>query len=191
MSKPYLHSQSSVKKWGGQNSDYIEIHDWFDQTKAHFGSNVHRAILHSSFGIFLCEQVYGHTITNSDDREVSVRDIGEQHVLEDLGFIPTVSDYLENLEYQPWMSKENGAERPSSQKKLGKKKPKVTEIPFEEVYDGTKDPDIRPLNPLPPERNPITPIPFRPWIPSPNVIPFPYKDPWRDQGHWENPKTVD
>ncbi len=33
-------------------------------------------------GIFLCEQVFGANITNSDGKKVSVRDIGEQHVVE-------------------------------------------------------------------------------------------------------------
>lgn len=56
--KPYLHGAVSVKKWGGKEEDYQKIHDWFDQTKAHFPDMRHRAILHSSFGIFLCEQVF-------------------------------------------------------------------------------------------------------------------------------------
>ncbi len=98
--KPFLHSESSSKKFGGVPSDYLKIHDWFDQTKSHFPTNAHRCLLHSSFGIFLCEQVFGHTFVNSDNKVVSVRDIGEQHVLEDLKCIPTVSDYLMNLKYQ-------------------------------------------------------------------------------------------
>ena len=51
---------------------------------------------------------------------VSIRDVLERHLIKDLGFIPPVSDYLENLEYQPWMSNENGAAKPSSQKSLNK-----------------------------------------------------------------------
>lgn len=101
--KPRLHAKSSTKKFGGKPEDYQDIHDWFDQTKAHHADVRHRAILHSTFGIFLCEQVYGAYIINSDQKEVSVRDIGEQHVLEDLGRIPTVGDYLENMVLQPWM----------------------------------------------------------------------------------------
>lgn len=116
--KPWDHSLSSVKKFGGQVSDYLKIHDWFDQTKAHVGDNRHRAILHNSFGIFLAEQMFGHVIANSDSKDVSVRDIGEQHVFEDLGFIPAVSDYLENLKYQSWMSNEKGSTKPSSQTSL-------------------------------------------------------------------------
>lgn len=112
--KPYIHAQSSVEKFGGKTRDYIEIHDWFDQTKSHFGDNRHRAILHNSFGIFLAEQFFGHVITNSDNKEVSVRDIGEQHVVEDLGFIPNVSDYLSQLTHQDWMSGK-GKKLPESQ----------------------------------------------------------------------------
>lgn len=114
--KPWEHSISSSKKFGGSPSDYLKIHDWFDQTKSHVGNNCHRAILHNSFGVFLAEQMFGHVIPNSENKQISVREIGEQHVFEDLGFIPTVSDYLENLQYQPWMSNEKGAAKPSSQK---------------------------------------------------------------------------
>lgn len=101
--KPRLHAKSSAKKFGGIPEDYQDIHDWFDQTKAHHADVRHRAILHSTLGIFICEQVYGSYILNSDGKEVSVRDLGEQHVLEDLGRIPDVGDYLKNMAIQPWM----------------------------------------------------------------------------------------
>jgi hypothetical protein len=101
--KPYLHGRNSVKKWGGVPEDYQKIHDWFDQTKAHHADMRHRAILHSSFGIYLAEQVFGIYITNSQGIKVQVRDIGEQHVLDDLGKIPSVGDYLNNMTLQPWM----------------------------------------------------------------------------------------
>jgi hypothetical protein len=63
----------------------------------------HRAILHSAFGIFLLERVFGTTITNSDGRQVCVRDIGEDHVIQDLGFIPTIEKWLKNLPVEDWM----------------------------------------------------------------------------------------
>lgn len=63
----------------------------------------HRAILHSAFGIFLCERQFGITITNSEGRKVSVRDIGEDHVVEDLGFIPTLERWLQHLPMEEWM----------------------------------------------------------------------------------------
>lgn len=101
--KPYLHGKLSVKKWGGCEADYQRIHDWMDQAKAHFPDMRHRAILHSSFGIYLCEQVFGTNITNSDNKVVSVRDIAEHHVIEDLGRIPTVQDYLEGMPFYNWL----------------------------------------------------------------------------------------
>lgn len=102
--KPYLHSKVSVRKWGGIPSDYQAIHDFIDSSKACHPDIRHRAILHSAFGCFLVEKVFGLTIITSSGREVSTRDIAEQHVLDDLGFIPTVSDYLDEMKVQPWMS---------------------------------------------------------------------------------------
>ena len=30
MAHPYHHALSSVKKWGGEVSDYLPLHSWFD-----------------------------------------------------------------------------------------------------------------------------------------------------------------
>lgn len=100
--KPWLHAEHSVKKFGGKPEDYLPIHDWFDQTKASHPDMRHRAILHHAFGIFLCEQQFGTTLINSDGKRVQVRDIGEQHVMDDLGFIPTIQDYLKEMPIQAW-----------------------------------------------------------------------------------------
>lgn len=106
MSHPYYHSKSSAKKFGGVPSDYQHIHDWFDQTKSHLPDVRHRAILHSSFGIFMCEQVFGTVMTRkSDGRTVPIRAIGEQHVLEDMGRIPTMQDWLKNMPLESWMAR--------------------------------------------------------------------------------------
>jgi hypothetical protein len=101
--KPYLHAKVSVRRWGGIPEDYLSIHDWFDQTKAMHASMKHRAILHSSFGCYLAEQFFGHNITNSDGKQVSVRDISEQHVLDDMGFIPSLDDYLNGMPFYNWL----------------------------------------------------------------------------------------
>jgi len=42
------------------------------------------------------------TMVNSDDRHVSVRDVAEQHVIEDLGRIPSLSNWLDNMTFQQW-----------------------------------------------------------------------------------------
>ncbi|MFM7567414.1 MAG: DUF6915 family protein [Betaproteobacteria bacterium] len=105
MSHPYYHALSSAARFGGVADDYVELHEWFDQAKAHCPDARHRAVLHSSFGIYLAQQCFGEVITRaSDRRKIPVRLIGEQHVLEDLGYIPTLHEWLRCLQPQPWMT---------------------------------------------------------------------------------------
>lgn len=104
MSKPIFHARSSAKKFGGKPEDYQDLHQWMDSTKSAHATVKHRAILHSAFGIFLAEQVFGLMLTNSDGKEVCVRDIAEQHVIEDLGFIPSLDDWLNSMAVEPWMA---------------------------------------------------------------------------------------
>lgn len=99
------HSVSSARKFGGKPEDYVAIHDWFDATKSHYADFRHRALRHHSAGIFECEHEFGHTITISTGKQVPVRLIGEQHVTEDCGFIPTVADWLKHIQPQAWMTK--------------------------------------------------------------------------------------
>lgn len=100
---PYHHALSSAKKWGGDAADYLAVHDWFDETKGHYADLRHRAARHHSEGIHLCEAVFGATITTSAGRTIPVRWIGEQHVNEDCGFIPSLKDWLQHIQVQPWM----------------------------------------------------------------------------------------
>lgn len=103
MAKAYRHAESSARRFGGCAEDYLAIHEKMDQTKmAHAEAN-HRIIYHSAFGIYLIEELFGTTIRNTEGKDVCVRDIAEQHVLEDLGFIPSLSHWLEHVEVQPWM----------------------------------------------------------------------------------------
>ncbi len=53
----------------------------------------------------MAERHFGVTITTSTGRVVPVRLIGEQHVTEDCGFIPTVADWLKHMTVEPWMRK--------------------------------------------------------------------------------------
>lgn len=105
MSHPLHHAISSQKQWGGQVDDYLPLHNWFDETKAHYPDMRHRSLRHHSEGIFWCEKQFGTYITNSDGRMVPVRAIGEQHIKEDLGWIPTIKDYLDNMTIVGWMYK--------------------------------------------------------------------------------------
>jgi hypothetical protein len=103
MAHPYHHALSSVQKWGGEPEDYQKIHDWFDESKAHMADFRHRALRHHTEGIFMAERIFGVTIVNSAGRVVPVRYIGEQHVKEDLGRIPTVAEWLKNIKVEGWM----------------------------------------------------------------------------------------
>jgi len=104
MSKPWIHAKSSARRWGGTPDDYIAIHEKIDSTKMAHAEMTHRAVFHSAFGIYLIEELFGRIVTNSDGREVFVRDIAEQHVIEDLGFIPSLSDWLKEMPSKPWMA---------------------------------------------------------------------------------------
>lgn len=124
MAKPYIHAKSSARKYGGEPEDYLDIHQFMDSTKAAMADVRHRAILHNAFGCFVAERVFGTVRTNSDGREYSPRDIAEQHVIEDMGHIPSIQDWLEGIEVAEWM----GA-------------PKVTKqfIPFDKEQDDGDD----------------------------------------------------
>ena len=49
------------------------------------------------------ERIFGVAMTNSEGNQVPVRYIGEQHVKEDLGRIPTAQDWLSQIKPARWM----------------------------------------------------------------------------------------
>jgi len=106
MTHTYFHAKSSAQTFGGIPEDYLAIHDWFDASKEAFCDFRHRAVRHHSEGIFECEHVFGSYIINSDGKEVPVRYIGEQHVMEDCGGkVPSLKDWLQELNPKPWMAR--------------------------------------------------------------------------------------
>jgi hypothetical protein len=103
MAHPLRHAESSARKFGGKAEDYLPIHNWFDESKAFFPDFRHRALRHHAEGIFLAEKLFGVAIVNSDGKQVPVRYLGEQHVREDIGRIPTAQDWLLQICPQRWM----------------------------------------------------------------------------------------
>ena len=103
MAHPYHHAESSARKYGGEASEYLKYHEFLDASKSHMADFRHRALRHHSEGIFMLEALFGSTITLSTGRVLPVRFIGEQHVLEDLGRIPTVADWLGKIQPESWM----------------------------------------------------------------------------------------
>jgi hypothetical protein len=103
MAHPWHHALSSARKHGGKPEDYLAIHEWFDASKAHHGDFRHRALRHHTAGVFECEAHFGVTIATSDGKRIPTRWIAEQHVTEDLGFLPSVSQWLSAIVAEPWM----------------------------------------------------------------------------------------
>jgi len=103
MAHPIEHAKSSAWRFGGRPEDYLAIHDWFDESKAYVADFRHRALRHHAEGIFLAQRLFGQTVMNSENRAVPVRYIGEQHVKEDLGRIPSFQDWIAELPIRPWM----------------------------------------------------------------------------------------
>lgn len=118
MAKPWIHALSSARKFGGAPEDYIEIHNFLDSSKGVIADNRHRALTHNSWFLStILERVFGVTFQNSIGKTISTRDIGEQHVIEDMGCIPSGQDFLAELEYKTWME---GKGKPPSFEKIGK-----------------------------------------------------------------------
>lgn len=107
MANPLIHSQSSVKRWGGKVEDYIEIHKVLDSPKTTMNNNTSRMLTHNVWFCYeIIPKIFGYNITNSDGRSVDTVDIAMLHVAEDfrMKFVPTVQDYLQHLQLQPWMN---------------------------------------------------------------------------------------
>ena len=123
MANAHIHSKSSARKFGGIPEDYLNIHIKMDCSKAYVADNRHRALTHNNFWIHeVMIPIFGYTFKNSAGKDVCVKDICEQHILEDFGmrFIPTPQDYLENMEFMDWM--QNGIKgHPSSFEKISQK----------------------------------------------------------------------
>ena len=103
MAHPLRHAENSARKFGGKAEDYLPIHNWFDESKAFLPDFRHRALRHHAEGIFLAEKLFGVAILNSEGKRIPVRYLGEQHVREDLGRIPTAQDWLLQIKPQTWM----------------------------------------------------------------------------------------
>lgn len=133
MSKPYIHALSSQKRWGGEPEDYLPIHDLMDKSKGTIADSRHRALTHNAWFISeILERIFGTFIVNSAGRKVQVRDIGEQHVMEDYNnrFIPSAQDFLEEIPIKEWMIAGRG-EAPNSVKAIEReRKVKVTHLAF-------------------------------------------------------------
>jgi len=120
---PILHAESSMKKFKGETQEdfqqFLKLHKKMDCSKGTVPCNRHRVLTHHMFWINeVMIPIYGDYITLSNGQKASVKDICEQHILEDyrMKFIPTPQDFIQEMEYKQWM--QNGLGVPPSAEKL-------------------------------------------------------------------------
>lgn len=106
MAQSYRHAETSARHFGGTPEDYLAIHEWIDQFKSTLGDVRHRAMLHHTAGPFMAQDVFGRFITIEVDgkqKKILVRDIAENHIVEDMGCLPSPNDWLCNMTCRAWM----------------------------------------------------------------------------------------
>lgn len=119
MAKPWIHSLSSAKRFGGDPSEYLAIHDFLDSYKGAVSDARGRIATHNAWFVReVIERVFGHNFTNSAGRVVSTREVAEMHVAEDYHgkFIPTLQDWIEAMPMKEWMIAGRGEPPPSFRK---------------------------------------------------------------------------
>lgn len=95
--KPLQHAQISAKTYGGVWTDYIEVHNFLDSSKATCAHFKHRFLLHHAEGIELAVRLFGEELTNSDGQTISTRQILTDHLIEDVGNIVSIEDWARDL----------------------------------------------------------------------------------------------
>ena len=128
MSAPIIHAKNSAKKFGGKPEDYLDIHQLMDSSKASFSDARHRTITHNIwFCVNIIPKIFGEERKNSDGNFYCPKDVAEMHCIEDIGSVPTIQDYLENMTLEKWMQGNANVEKP----KLNKPDPK--KVPIEDL----------------------------------------------------------
>ena len=95
--KPLQHAQISQKTYGGSWTNYIEVHNFLDSSKAACAHFKHRFLLHHREGIELGVKIFGETVTNSENRTIETRRLLTDHLIEDVGRVVTVEDWVRDL----------------------------------------------------------------------------------------------
>ncbi len=105
MGDPLKHAMSSARLFGGEPEDYLHVHTVMDSSKLFLADWRHRALLHNTFGIHVFEQLIGASFKRkSDGVSVCTRTVISQHIMEDLGAIPTAGEFLRDMPLRQWMA---------------------------------------------------------------------------------------
>lgn len=102
LNKKLNHSKLNVRRYGGREKDYDRIHELMDSP-----DGLGRIITHNVwFCYIIIPEIFGYTIKNADGKSVNTTDISMQHVSQNFmgKTVPTVQDYLDKMQPQPWMN---------------------------------------------------------------------------------------
>jgi hypothetical protein len=103
----WQHAVSAARRWGGDPQLYLPIEEFIDSSKKVIGDARHRSLYHHTFGVWLCQEIFGVTIEvprkEGTPKQVPVRLIAERHILEDLGWLPSPKDYIDKMPLAAWM----------------------------------------------------------------------------------------
>lgn len=113
----WYHAVSASKKWGGKPEDYLDVEEFIDSSKKIIGDFRHRSLYHHTEGTWLCQRLFGTTLSIEKEHGVSlvpVRLVAERHILEDLGWLPSPADYIKGMLKEPWMSGSQRKDMPLS-----------------------------------------------------------------------------
>jgi hypothetical protein len=123
MANPIIHSESSMKKFNGTTKEdfdkFLAIHEKMDCSKAWVSDNRHRVLTHTLFWVKeVMIPIFGSYIVLSNEKKISVKDICELHILEDykMKFIPTPQDFIQGMDFKPWMQNGINGVCPSAEK---------------------------------------------------------------------------
>lgn len=111
MAASWIHAQTTARHFkAGAPEDFIDIHEWIDQFKQSNADVRHRAFLHNSQGPWMAQQVFGHVRTvekwplgSGVMVDLTVREIAESHIIEDLGWVPSPADWASCMDCKVWM----------------------------------------------------------------------------------------
>jgi len=111
MATSWIHAVATSKHFkAGKPEDFIDIHEWIDQFKQSNADVRHRAFLHNSQGPWMAQDVFGHVRTvekwplgEGKTVDLSVREIVESHIIEDLGWVPSPADWASCMSCRVWM----------------------------------------------------------------------------------------
>ena len=99
--KPLQHAEISAHRHGGTYQDYLPFHNFIDHSKAAFPSVQHRCYFHSDWGLHVVGQRFGGVIHNRDGVAVETTRLFEDHLVEDLGRIVGLGEWLSCFRISP------------------------------------------------------------------------------------------